>query len=439
MNKRGQRKVLWTVIEITFAGMLILLSAYILATFTAVFLGPSSQQQAANNNFDFLANQTQKLLEKPEFFASDTIQFNIPDGYILVGFDQDWQGDTVEANACRKESIKKPQRCSDKACLCLYEDTVADDFEDDSNKDKLIKCTRLEKNNQGIFISGPADNYHNLNNCEKESNTIDYDNDCPNDGAQKLPPPPAVYLNLPGASSFKYEFLVIYGDCDDEWGIRQLYIEKFRNEANNNKTYIFISEKSDQIKEREKELKEKASEQILEDICVLPLENNNCNGAFHINICKKQEPNTDYQKCNQALSGCKRILADFSRTPAAIEAKNYLENITICYRFKSSYYLSQNNQQKADELFQYEIDLYKSLINLINISVENYEYLLRIGDVYSNKNFTGHDYAAAVNHYKKIIDDPKLNNVLAKQKIGNICRISPQPVICQGLDAKYLP
>ncbi len=437
MNKRGQKKTLWTVIEITFAGILILLSAFIIATFSSVFMGSSAQQQAANNNFDFLANQTQKLLEKPEFFASTTIQFNIPNGYILVGFDKDWQGDTVEASACRKESIKKPLRCSDKACLCLYKDTAADDFEDDSNKDELIKCITFEKNNQEIFISGPADNHYNFKNCEGEPNTNDYDNDCPNDGAAKYPPPPTTYFS--GAPSFKYEFLVIYGKCDDEWGIKQLYIEKFRNENNNNKTYIFISEKADLVKKRAKELKDLASYRIFENICHYPLENNNCDGAQYPNVCKNPEPNTDYQKCNQALSGCKRILDDFSRTPAAIEAKKYLENMTDCYRYKSDYFLSQNNQQKADELFQYEIDLYSSMINIVNISVENYEYLLRIGDVYSNENFTGHDYTAAVNYYKKVVDDPKITDLIAKQKIGSICSRSPQPVICLGLDEKYLP
>jgi len=437
MDKRGQKKTLWTVIEITLAGILILLSAFIIATFSGIFMGPSAQQQAAKNNFDFLANQTQKLLEKPEFFASDTIQFNIPDGYILVGFDKDWRGDIEEANACRKESIKKPTRCSGKACLCLYKDTVADDFEDDSNKDELIKCITFEKNNQEIFISGPADNYHNLNNCEGESGTIDYDNDCPNDGAKKIPHPPTTYF--PTASRFKYEFLVIYGDCDDEWGIKQLYIEKFRNENNNNKTYIFISEKADIIKKREKELKDLASYRIFENICYYPLEDNNCEGRQYPNVCKKQEPNTDYQKCNQAISGCKRILTEFPRTSAAQESKTYIENMARCYHHKANYFVSRKNQPKTDEFFEYEIKTYNFLLKEINISIENYEYLLRLGDIYSNENYSGYDYTAAVNYYKKVIDDPKVDHYLAKQAIESICDKKATLLICQNIDPKYLP
>ena len=88
----------------------------------------------------------------------------------------------------------------------------------------------IEQQRCVFFLVNPdtGDNeigYMNLNNCEGTSGTQDYDDDCPNDGAKKYPIPPPIYQLA------KYEFLVIYGKCDDSWGIRLLYIEKYNDKG----------------------------------------------------------------------------------------------------------------------------------------------------------------------------------------------------------------
>jgi len=251
MEKRGQSETTWVVIGLVFAAAIILLSVYIIFAFSGAFAAPSAEKQTAINNFKALTNEVQKKLSTSAKLNTSTLDYQIPKGFILVGFDKDWHGVFV-SNACNGEGIIKPPQCQDKACLCLYEDTIGDDFEGDSDPDKLVvPCETFDGD---ITISGPADNFYNFYQCEGKEISFqedDYDNDCSNDGAKKIPD--LTY----GYGITKYEFLIIYGKCVDTWGIKKLYIEKY---VEGDKIYLFISAKTPRVEElREKQMKSRYS------------------------------------------------------------------------------------------------------------------------------------------------------------------------------------
>ncbi len=253
MQKRGQTRLTWTVLGLIVAGIMIGITAIIIANFGGIFLSTSADRQAATNNFNILTKSVQGLLDNPAKFAPATIRYNIPEDFILVGFDKNWKGDQKGswATTCYSEPITKPSQCKGKACLCLYENTAGQDFGHDgwfetrSPDDVVDKCVVFEGD---ISFFGPADNYYNFDRCEGEDIIFkenDYDNDCSNDGAKKQP---TVKF---GKIIHNYEFLVVYGDCDGEWGIKTLYIEKYKEQDS---IYIFISQKTNKIKAREEQM-----------------------------------------------------------------------------------------------------------------------------------------------------------------------------------------
>jgi len=278
MQKRGQIKGLWAVVGAVLAAAIIILFTMVILSFAGVFRVPSESEQAAINNFDFLGKKIKEVIEDPAAFASAQLEFQVPDGFVVVGFDKDWHGDLVddtwlgysqntvknektEASNCRDEGIKKPDQCLNQACLCLFKDTNGDDFIEDSSGHVLVAAPPCIVFDGDITISAPADNNLNLDGCEGEIGTTDYDDDCPNDGARKYPVPG--YGGFTGWRSDFYEFLVIYGDCDDEFGDpKTYYVEKYED-LDTGKIYIFVAEKLEKIDKRGEALKEISARKLL--------------------------------------------------------------------------------------------------------------------------------------------------------------------------------
>ncbi|MBW2981373.1 hypothetical protein KY343_00705 [Candidatus Woesearchaeota archaeon] len=313
MKKRGQIKVTWTVIGAVLAAAVILLFTFVFITFSGVFKITSEAEQAAINNFKVLGKTINELLVQPGIFATARpIQFQVPNGFIVVGFDKNWYGDGTdstednpagpfEASICHDEGIDKPDQCLGQACICLFQDTYGDDFkEDDSGHVLIDTCITFDGD---VSFSGPADNNLNLANCEGETGTSDYDADCQIDGEKKYPVPG--YGTFPGWRSDFYEFLIIYGECGDEFGEpKTFYVEKYVD-ISTQKTYIFIANKTAEIEQREKNINDIIAKNLLD----------NGMSAFNSN------------EFERAILNFRQVIDSYPNTTFANNAKIQINNI----------------------------------------------------------------------------------------------------------------
>ena len=403
MEKRGQIKGLWAVLGAVLALVIIAIFTYVIVLFAGLFTGPSAAEQGAVNNFDVLGKTINALLQDPSNFASKTIEFGFPDGYIIVGFDKDWKGDMeddsflgydhgqiingkAEANWCSDgEGIQKPTQCFGRACLCLYEETsIGDDFmEEDRNSEDVKKpCVVF---NQDITISAFKDN----------PEPGDYSNDYPNTGARKYPFP--VY----GPSGSAYEFLVLYGGCDALYGIADLYVEKYVDESTG-KIYVLAAQKTEAIEDREKNMQELFISKLYQK-------------AFSF------QQNKDYEK---ALGIYQNITTKYPESRYAQDSKKNIAEIAYTYDL-------ERNFDKA-------IETYNIAHDLNAISSVSYWYIL--GGIYSINYYANKDYTKAVEYFKKVVDSSEAETTQknnAKTSIKGICEVQ-QPTICLSLDAKYL-
>ena len=418
MQKRGQIRGLWAVIGAVLALAIIALFTYVLVIFYGLIEVPSAAEQGAINNFDVLGKTIDELLKNPSSFATEPIEFGFPDGYIIVGFDKDWHGDMeddnwffgyehgkiinnkVEANWCSDgEGIQRPTQCFQRACLCLYEETSAgDDFMEEGRDadDVKIPCFVFDGE---IVISAVRDS----------PKPGDYSNTYPNTGAKKYPFP-----NY-GPAGSDYEFLVLYGKCKKAYGISDLYVEK-HVDPNTGKIYILIAENSTEIENRENEMKEIFANRL------------------HIQALGLQQ-NKEYENALEIYQG---IINNYQGTRTVDDAKRKIAEIAYQYDIEAYDYLRENNQAKADEMFDKEIETYELAYNLTAISSSLYWY--NLAEIYSNRFYTNYDYNKAIEYFKKVIDDPEaesthVNN--AKTNIKGICTIQ-KPTACVNLDAKYL-
>jgi hypothetical protein len=322
MQKRGQTKGLWAVIGAVLAAAIIFLFTFFIIVFSGIV--PSAAEQSAIGNFRFLGRTINELLEQPGLLITKTIELNVPNGFIIVGFDKDWHGDLkdtstwgfshgtvrndkVEANWCSDgEGIQKPNQCFGKACICLYKETSAgDDFMEEGSgrnpDDVLDACIVFDGD---VTISGPADNNLNLDGCEGETGTNDYDYDCPIDGARKYP---RLSYGIPGWRDDFYEFLVIYGDCWDEWGIKSdVYIEKYIDIENPDNIYILVAaNKTREIIRREQALKDITARKLLD------------NGMRALNA----------NELDMAMRNFRQVVDSYPNTSFANNAKAQISNI----------------------------------------------------------------------------------------------------------------
>jgi len=122
------------------------------------------------------------------------------DAYILVGFNRDCGYNNGDRNCpvavCHSSDsdyyIPKPKECSvGKSCLCLFNDFNLGDFDDEDNK-PVVPCVSYDSIDYLVGKNG----------------------DLFNDG------------NLRVIGNKEYESLVIYGDCNEEWGVHKMRLEK---------------------------------------------------------------------------------------------------------------------------------------------------------------------------------------------------------------------
>ena len=122
-----------------------------------------------------------------------------PNAYILVGFNRDCAYNKNDGNCpiavCHDSDddyyIPKPGECSvKKSCLCLFNDFNLGDFDGEDNK-PVVPCVSYDSID--YFVGKKGDVF--------------------NDGDS---------MKIGG----EYESLVIYGECDEEWGVHKIKMEK---------------------------------------------------------------------------------------------------------------------------------------------------------------------------------------------------------------------
>ena len=169
------------------------------------------------NSFDVLAQRVKSLIQDPADFSSSTMLYTIADDYIIVGFNYRDPSKEISTQ-CTKENIEKNRPkplCQEKSCLCIYNDKSGEDF---SNNEVPIKCKPFDEN---IVFLEPLDE----NDKSFGGNRNGWD--------------PTYYPNK------GYEFLFVYGSyCKGgtDFGIKNLYIEKFKKDDN---IFVYISKIGD--------------------------------------------------------------------------------------------------------------------------------------------------------------------------------------------------
>jgi hypothetical protein len=240
MMARGvSEPVLWTIIFSVILVLVLVPTLLFLAR-----LGTGGELGTATASLRSLQVAIFQLLAQPGQFAAIRnfplfIQRNTnylthsSGGFILVGFSA---GDLKGWSTCNDEGITRPVACpKDVACLCLYKDTAAADFDTDGDNPPK-QCLTLPKN--VVFLatsdfndpdSGRGWNWGSFD--DKTAPSVKILNDANGGPMQQFLP-----------ARYRYENLVLYGECDSKvWNLQNVYIEKFMSGGT---AYVYIARES---------------------------------------------------------------------------------------------------------------------------------------------------------------------------------------------------
>ncbi len=235
-NRRGISLMLEAFIGFVLAVFAMVILVYVGFRLAAIFF-PSTIDPATEANMNNLAKTINLLSsENKEKDAIRYFPFHIGTKYILVGFPRgQWVMDDCAMLGARQ--INFPQECSDKACLCLY---------DDIGKAPL-KCISLPGVDL-LYSSYHVDEERMRFRSGLSSEVTD------NLRAAPLLPKPRAY----GGWSGQYQYFIVHGKCmlNSAFGVQELYIDMHHDDG---KTYIFIAGESGNTQDRYNDLQQELS------------------------------------------------------------------------------------------------------------------------------------------------------------------------------------
>jgi len=216
-RKKGSTDIAPTELIGMVLGVIILVGLLFLGAKLAGLFLSKQKLDATINNFDILISSINSMVKDTDKFTSEISTYSISDEHILVGFSYRDKGRMH--TACTNEDIffSRPALCKDSSCLCIYEDTLLDDFDSDLEDSNVIRCNKFNKN---IVFVAPGD---------KEKRAFQGSRSGWSD-------------NHP--ISGNYEYLVLYGsNCHigTDFQVKQLYVEKIQEKDN---IFIYISDYS---------------------------------------------------------------------------------------------------------------------------------------------------------------------------------------------------
>src|SRR3989344_4978028 len=238
-KKRGQLSTLQGAIELVFAAFITIALYLVLVN----LLDTQTEQQVRNNIEGFLT-EIRSLVEGSKTTISfSTTPLNLPDSYILVGFNKE-QATTQERCGPEDETIYKPQdpACYQQSCLCVYENTAGNqDFGKDT---KLTFCTPLPVDEIFTYRYTYSFETGTSGVTQLYSQKSPYQN--LRGGIISRAALPSHYYDIPEAyqpffpgDNYYSEFL-IHGTCDQglPFKVQQLNLDLLHY---NNKKYLFVT------------------------------------------------------------------------------------------------------------------------------------------------------------------------------------------------------
>lgn len=267
-KKRKKRGVLGfsltQLIGMIFVVAIVLLTLYVMGQYGPTFF-TSAKTQGSLKNFKGLVDRINNglMLEDSIYSVDVNYPFYVSDDYIIVGFSTNEVTDSLKMSVdCGDyEEILKPPVCGELACICLWRDSISDDFKDDGGGgfDNIEECIVL-----------PDVNYIFTYYYEDYAPIIDEEIKKEKDKTKKeaLEEKKGVVThNVIGNRynygkfyyyqnwSKSYGSFIIYGECDNHWTDeitkpQRLYIEKFSDPTNEGKTSIFITVKTIETEKR---------------------------------------------------------------------------------------------------------------------------------------------------------------------------------------------
>jgi len=219
LNKKGEGEAIETAILDGPIGLILTIIVFVFIAYVFFLIAglfSDSDYDSARANAQHIGFVTSQLISSNKQYTYAIEAFFVSQDTIFVGHDG-----PVSYNhktLCTDEIVKN-KYCDGQACLCLYEDTNGDDFEDDDNilwgiwgaeNEPVMECYTYQNN---VRFLAPSD-------FKKDSYFAGNDRGA---GPSHYP------------AYTQYRDAIIYGDgCDEEnFDSTRLYIEKFYDERNN--------------------------------------------------------------------------------------------------------------------------------------------------------------------------------------------------------------
>ena len=214
-----------------FLGVIVVLFLIYIGYRLANIFSSNQEYDAAVNNLDALNKKITELMRdsrgtelKDGIPLKDTAVYQIPDDFILVGFNYQDKGQmtsscTIEGEKPEPIMKSRPKACESYSCLCLYNNyhgvgSGAGGIYDFDRHDTMVSPVKCKKFAEKIVFlslaSGKTGHFYGSKTDWK----------------------------LPYDAARQNYFVTLYGQCDleEEWSNRRLYIEKFKD--NNDIFYI---------------------------------------------------------------------------------------------------------------------------------------------------------------------------------------------------------
>ena len=214
-NKKGVLEISWTELIGALLALLVITGVgYVALRLTGIVL-PKKDYDSTIKSFDILGKKIDSLVKDKNYANTELLYFLDP-SYILVGFDYkdaSTQMKTCDGTFFKGEELMDSRKAlgglCEGACLCVYKNTKANNF--DKDLQTPLKCKTFEKN--VVFIA-PAEQKDIFCSIGSGWN-------------------PQSYVNYYPFGS--YQFLIMYGA-----NTKNLYIDKYEPKDGN--IFIFLAQ-----------------------------------------------------------------------------------------------------------------------------------------------------------------------------------------------------
>ncbi len=239
MNKRAISE--HGILTVIFAIIVVIGIAVIYPLVGRLLWGGGGEYHTAATSLGSLSQAVAKVLasQKP-FDAVRNFNLFIQDNsFIIVAFNA--EDDKVQSG-CYDESAARPVACpADRSCLCLYEDTAGQDFDDDITTNPPKLCEPFPGNVVFMAPENANEDFVDGKNDETKKWNFGVARGAPSISAVGVPGPMGPFLVKTG-ELYGYENLLLYGECDSmSWNSQPVYVEKFES---NGGFYVYVARES---------------------------------------------------------------------------------------------------------------------------------------------------------------------------------------------------